>query len=52
MGRGGDFALKLMLEGGAIAPDSIARAGDMAALRALYAHEAYYPRLAARAGQL
>lgn len=45
MGRGGDFALKLMLTGGAIEPDKIAQAGDMAALRALYAHEDYYPRL-------
>lgn len=44
LGRGGDFALKLMLEGGGIQPEAIAGA-DGAALSALYAGEDYYPRL-------
>lgn len=45
MGRSGDFAGQMLLEGGAVDAGKIASAQDMAALRALYSGMDYYAGL-------
>lgn len=45
MGRGGEFARRLMLEGGTVSVERLAAAGDTADMRALYSGKRYWPRL-------
>jgi V/A-type H+-transporting ATPase subunit C len=45
MGRGGEFARRLMLAGGTVDTEKLAAADDVAAVRALYAGKDYFLRL-------